>query len=257
MPLNTLPFPSHEDVPYYDNKDKDGFLTMPVEQYKRNSAGSFVPVGDDSPLPIKDADVLAKLVEILSKLSSDPATQTTLADISAKLATVSKQDVIIGHVDGVETALANILAKIIAAPATEAKQDTLIGHVDGVEGTLTALNGKDFATQATLAAILNKIIAAPATEAKQTALNALVGEVQAAPTANTLLARLKNLETKVDAIIADGVQLSGSNMELYGATINDRPAANAVKAGATFTIVDATQEFKSWMSDGVSWGEEI
>jgi len=76
---------------------------------------------------------------------------------------------------------------------------------------LTKLSA-DPATQTTLAAILEKIIAAPATEAKQTALNALIGEVQAAPTANTLLARLKNLETKVDAIIADGIKLSGSNI---------------------------------------------
>ena len=68
----------------------------------------------------------------------------------------------------------------------------------------------DVAAQAQLAEILAKIIDAPATEAKQTALNALIGEVQAAPTANTLLARLKNLETKVDAIIADGLKLSGS-----------------------------------------------
>ena len=70
----------------------------------------------------------------------------------------------------------------------------------------------DFATQTTLTAILDKIIAAPATEAKQTALNTLIGEVQATPTANTLLARLKNLETKVDAIIADGIKLSGSKV---------------------------------------------
>jgi hypothetical protein len=76
---------------------------------------------------------------------------------------------------------------------------------------LTKLSA-DPATQTTLAQILAKIIDAPATEAKQTALNALVGEVQAAPTPNTLLARLKNLETKVDAIIADGLKLSGSNI---------------------------------------------
>ena len=66
---------------------------------------------------------------------------------------------------------------------------------------LTKLSA-DPATQTTLALILAKIIAAPATEAKQTALNALIGEVQAAPTANTLLARLKSLEDKIAAIIA-------------------------------------------------------
>lgn len=92
-------------------------------------------------------------------------------------------------------------------------------------------------------------------------LATLIGEVQATPTANTLLARLKALETKIDAIIAGTtpatVQVSGSKMKLYGATISDRPDATTVPIGATFTIVDATQEFNSWISDGTSWGEEI
>ena len=53
------------------------------------------------------------------------------------------------------------------------------------------------------------------------------------------------------------VQLSGSKMELYGATVATRPAATSVAAGTTFTIVDDTQDFKTWMSNGVDWGEEI
>lgn len=83
----------------------------------------------------------------------------------------------------------------------------------GADGNPTST---DFATQTTLAAILAKIITAPSTEVKQDALNALIGEVQASPTANTLLARLKSLEDKIDAII-DGsapavVLLSGSTI---------------------------------------------
>jgi len=55
-----------------------------------------------------------------------------------------------------------------------------------------------------------------ATEAKQDALNALIGEAQASPTANTLLARIKNIEDKIDAITA-GItpaitQLAGSKV---------------------------------------------
>ena len=128
----------------------------------------------------------------------------------------------------------------------------------GADGNPTST---DFATQTTLAAILAKIITAPSTEAKQDALNALIGEVQASPTENTLLARIKALETKIDAIIAGTtpatVQLSGSKMELYGVAIEDRPDATTVPIGATFTIVDASQEFRSWMSNGTNWGEEI
>ncbi|HHV25556.1 MAG TPA: hypothetical protein GXX65_14050, partial [Methanosarcina sp.] len=82
-----------------------------------------------------------------------------------------------------------------------------------VETLLGTIEGKDFATQTTLAQILAKLISAPATEAKQTALNTLIGEVQAAPTANTLLARLKSLEDKIDAITSGTTpavtQLSG------------------------------------------------
>jgi len=47
-----------------------------------------------------------------------------------------------------------------------------------------------------------------------------------------------------------GVQLSGSNMELYGATIDDRPVANAVPIGCCFMAVQ-TQEM--WQSDGTNW----
>lgn len=38
-----------------------------------------------------------------------------------------------------------------------------------------------------------------------------IGTAAVSPAANTLLARVKNLETKIDAIISSGIQLSGSN----------------------------------------------
>lgn len=42
--------------------------------------------------------------------------------------------------------------------ATSANQTTIIGHVDGIETALTTLNAKDFATQTTLAAINAKLV---------------------------------------------------------------------------------------------------
>lgn len=39
-------------------------------------------------------------------------------------------------------------------------------------------------------------------------------------------------------------------MEYYGATVNDRPAADAVPLGAVFMAVQ-TQEI--WQSDGTNW----
>ena len=59
-------------------------------------------------------------------------------------------------------------------------------------------------------------------------------------------------------IDADGnapVKLSGSKMELYGVAIEDRPDANTVAVGATFTIVDDTGNFDSYISNGTDWLE--
>jgi hypothetical protein len=54
-------------------------------------------------------------------------------------------------------------------------------------------------------------------------------------------------------INADGslpVQLSGSNMEYYGATIDARPDPTTVPVGASFTIVDTSE---TWLSNGTTW----
>jgi hypothetical protein len=137
--------------------------------------------------------------------------------------------------------------------------------LEAVRELLVNLNSKDFATQTTLAQILAKIIAAPATEAKQDALNALVGEAQAAPTANTLLARLKNLETKVDAIIADGLKLSGSNVEIGGVSFvvsggdtirgkaADKPAAAAAHAVIPYCFYFSIDTGEVEATDGTNW----
>lgn len=91
--------------------------------------------------------------------------------------------------------------------AADAATETTIAAV------LTKLSA-DPATQTTLAAVLAKIIAAPATEAKQdsqitqeTATNTRLGEVQASPTANTVLDRLKALLTGI--VLAAGSAIIG------------------------------------------------
>lgn len=43
---------------------------------------------------------------------------------------------------------------------------------------------------------------------------------------------------------------AATQMDYYGATIGDRPAANAVPVGAVFMAVQ-TQEI--WQTDGTSW----
>jgi hypothetical protein len=73
----------------------------------------------------------------------------------------------------------NAAAVLAALQAIQAKTDNLDTALSGVK------TGTD------------KIIAAPATAANQTATNALIGEVQTSPTANTLLDRLKQLYTAI------------------------------------------------------------
>ena len=46
------------------------------------------------------------------------------------------------------------------------------------------------------------------------------------------------------------VQQSGTIMELYGATIDERPPANSVPVGATYMAVN-TQDV--WQSNGTDW----
>ncbi len=268
-------------VPQHFNPTADDY----EPQYGRNGASRAELYGPDgNPISTSAGKLAVRASEVESLLNDikgkDFATQTTLAAILAKIiaapATEAKQDTIIGYVDGVESTLATLLTK----SGFDAKADiTLSALRDAIRGasnkTLTdlatalaplstaakqdALLAKDFATQTTLAAILEKIIAAPATEAKQTALNALIGEAQAAPTANTLLARLKSLEDKIDKITSGTTPavttLSGSKMELYGVAIEDRPDANTVAVGATFTIVDDTGNFDSYISNGTDWLE--
>jgi len=49
------------------------------------------------------------------------------------------------------------------------------------------------------------------------------------------------------------VQLSGTAMRLFGATIEERPSADSVEVGATFTLTNA--ELDTWISNGTDWVE--
>ncbi len=78
-------------------------------------------------------------------------------------------------------------------------------------------------------------------------IETLIGEVQAAPTANTLLARLKNLETKIDAIIAGTtpatVQLSGRKGVIKSIALTD---TSEVAAGAYVNVSTVVPANKKW-----------
>jgi hypothetical protein len=80
--------------------------------------------------------------------------------------------------------------------------------------------------------------------------------------------KVSQLESKLDGIenklvtleqkLTDGsqkVQLSGTMTERYGADVNSRPPADTVLAGTTFTVVDESGYFQTWISDGTKWVE--
>jgi hypothetical protein len=125
----------------------------------------------------------------------------------------------------------------IVSPATEATLEQVRALLSGVATEskleqarvlLNTISTKDFATQTTLAAAL---------------------------------AKLADLESELATIKANQISgdqkvtLSGNIMELYGADINSRPPADTVLAGATFTIVDESGYFQTWISDGTKWME--
>lgn len=108
---------------------------------------------------------------------------------------------------------------------------------DGEAGDATAANQ---ATQiAAEQAILAKLIAAPATEAKQdaaitqeTAINTRLGEVQASPTPNTVLDRLKALLTGI--VLAAGNAIIGK-VGIDQTTDGTTNRVNATDAGPAWT----------------------
>jgi hypothetical protein len=120
----------------------------------------------------------------------------------------------------------------VRASELETLLTALGGYVDGLEG-------KDFATQTTLAAILAKIIAAPATEAKQDSIityvdgiEGVLGAAVALPSANTIAARLKDLLT--------GIVLSGGTNVIGKVGIDQTSGQNLVQIGGTITPTHST-----------------
>jgi hypothetical protein len=110
--------------------------------------------------------------------------------------------------------------------------------LEAVRVLLNTLTGEDFATQTTLAQILEKMIANPATEAKQDSLATLVGAIE------------DKLDGVIDGTTPATTKSTGSTMEIYKATVAERPAANSVPVGACFMAVNTGE---IWQSNGTDW----
>jgi hypothetical protein len=173
---------------------------------------------------------------LLNTISTkDFATQTTLAAVLAKLGQLETeiQAVKANQLSGDQkVTLSAEIEALLQGFATEGKLEQVRALLAGTatEDTLeqarillASLDGKDYATQATLAAVL---------------------------------AKLGQLETEIQAVKANQlsgdqkVTLSGTNMEHYGATIDQRPPAGDVPVGAIYLAVN-TEEM--WQSNGFEW----
>ena len=122
-------------------------------------------------------DALAGLVGALDSAAvSDPAAAGAV--IALLKGVLSRLQAVEGKIDGITDGTAPAKTELTGSIATTITEGKLAVKAEELETLLTALTGKDFATQTTLAQILNKMIAAPATEAKQDSLATLVGAIE-------------------------------------------------------------------------------
>ena len=133
--------------------------------------------------------------------------------------------------------------QLLAGVATEAK-------LEQARTLLDAISTKDFATQTTLAAVLAKLAdleSELATSSKQDALNIAVEDLKS----ELILVKSELANIKANQISGDQkVQLSGTIMEYYGATVAQRPEATEVPVGAAYMAVNTGDV---WQSNGFEW----
>lgn len=108
--------------------------------------------------------------------------------------------------------------------------------------SLSNLDGKDFATQATSAAILAKLIAAPATEAKQdtsnTSLASILAKLIAAPATE---AKQDNIITELQSLVASSNREVEESVFIQSAALNTSTylgLGTAIPAGVTLREIE-------------------
>jgi hypothetical protein len=131
---------------------------------------------------------------------------TEIQSILTGLNTVAQDSTLIqirDYLDTVETKLQSILDKLdvnLSTRASETTLGTVKTNLDDVKTKLDTLNSKDFSTQTTLALIKAKtdnLDTLLSSRVAESTFTGRVGEVQATPTSNTLLGRLKDIWDKL------------------------------------------------------------
>lgn len=135
--------------------------------------------------------------------------------------------------------------------STETKQDA-------ANALLTAISGKDFATQTTLAAILAKIIAAPSTEAKQDSILAkMAALLTEAPGVSTPAAPVRQVGSDIWRVgfhaVGSGVQTAELSLKQTGSgmTVNQSAGNLVITTGTTAnseTLIRSLRTFRAPLS---------
>ena len=246
-----LPFPpfphDSRDVPFIATPDDNNGYAVPSSQYFKKLVGGkylWTPVSSTDPLPVGDAAAQATLTAIQGYIDGlEAVLGTAIASPTAYTVVARLKD------------LATALGEVGANPTANtvlARIKTLEGYLDGVEAALGATTDAEATGNGSVIAIVKQL--------RKLVTDAYATFGSAAPTKGLMMAGTDGTNARAIKTNENGeviTQLSGSNMKLYGASIDDRPAATAVSIGTTFTIVDETQNFKTWMSNGTNWGEEI
>lgn len=166
-------------------------------------------------------------------------------------ATSTKQDTIIGHLDGLEGLLSNPLAVVgTFYPATQpvsidvlpalATGSNVIGSISNTEFTVTQSGDWEVTTDlSTLTELLptslgvktsaNSLAVTLASDGVASGISTQIGEVQTTPTNNTILGRLKNI---VDALVFG--QKTKTN------SLSITPASDAIFYGSLPTVSSGT-----------------
>lgn len=193
----------------YENATPDKYLNVRLTDglsFYKAGIGAVVAGGGTSG-GLTDAELRASAVTVTGSVAA------TVSGVS----TEAKQDTIIGHVDGLETAVA----------ATNTKLDTLHTDVDGIETLIGTTN-------TTLSTIDGRV------DGVETLLTAIDGHVDGIETA------IASTNTKLDSEIANSSAIAASASVLDDWDESDRAKVNLIAGqagvqGASGTVSASTQ----------------
>jgi hypothetical protein len=237
MAYNTRPLKRAQDgvAPQYYNPTTDEYEVL----LGQDGAAQAIlygpdgqPITNENPLEVRvrQLETLLGALDAAKETNPDAASATLLALIRGLMSAAAKETTLeaIKSTDGIKKIADAVTVSGLENLATETK-------LEAVRTLLASLVGKDFATQTTLAQVK-----------------------QVLDTLNIAVEDLKSelILVKANQLSGDQkVTLSGTMTERYGADVNSRPPADTVPAGATFTIVDESGYFQTWISDGTKWVE--